>query len=111
MSNYGCCAQGLVFPSSLVSDLLDCESRNMTGFSDMLTEELANRENEIRWALTPSVLQHVGQKSAKGDTFEQGSNSHVSIAQSLWNFAFETNDANRLRDEHLRALQNVKSFR
>ena len=50
-----------------MSDLLDYyESRNMTGFSDTLTE-LANRDNEIRWALTPSVLQHVGQKSTKGD--------------------------------------------
>ena len=63
----------------------------------MLTEEFANQHDEIRWAITPSVLQHVGSKSSK-EGFE-----HEPPKQSvadLWNFAFELNDADALRREH-----------
>lgn len=66
----------------------------------MLTEEYANEKGELRWALTPSVLQHVGQKSTKGDDFGEAAKYGRSVAEKLWNFAFELNDAGILRREH-----------
>lgn len=72
----------------------------------MLTEEYANARNEIRWAVTPSIVQHVGRKSSKG--VDNDISSHVKIkskaeltvVEKLWNFEFEMNDAEALRAEH-----------
>lgn len=85
----------------------------------MLTEEFADRRNadgggggggdggelgqkqekeELRWALTPSVMQR---KSSKGDDFGKGAKYQRSVAEKLWSFEFEGNDKGRLRGEHL----------
>lgn len=102
MPRFGCCSQSLVFPSSRAADLIDWYGSKKVGFVDVLTEELADRDGELRWALTPSVMQHVGGKSSKGDDFGKDSKYHMSVAEKLWNFAFEGNDPQRLREEHLR---------
>lgn len=63
----------------------------------MLTEDFANDRDEIRWAITPSVMQHVGRRSSKDALNEPEAKK---LLASLWNFAFETNDAAALRREH-----------
>lgn len=102
MPKFGCCSQSLVFPHSRAADLIDWYESKRVGFVDVLTEELADRDGELRWALTPSIMQHIGRKSSKGDDFGKASKYHMSVAEKLWNFAFEGNDPQRLREEHLR---------
>ncbi|KAK3175692.1 hypothetical protein K4F52_010047 [Lecanicillium sp. MT-2017a] len=80
MPRYGCCAQGLVFPSRHLSgfqSLLRDPPFDFAG--DMLLEDYAGRNNLKKWALEPSVLQHVGLKE---------SSEGVRIAE-VWNFSFE----------------------
>lgn len=67
----------------------------------MLTEEFANSNDEIRWALMPSVLQHVGWKSSKGASKSKTPGSSSSSGTTdIWNFAFERNEPGLLRLEH-----------
>lgn len=70
----------------------------------MLTEEYANARNEIRWAVTPSIVQHVGRKSSKGadisSRVKTNSKTELTDVEKLWNFGFEMNDAEALRAEH-----------
>ncbi|KAI9872768.1 MAG: hypothetical protein M1830_001211 [Pleopsidium flavum] len=99
MNNFGCCSQGFVFPHSKASDLIRWYESKKIGFVDMLTEEYADANHETRWAITPSVLQHVGRKSSKGDDFGKSSKYHMSVAEKLWNFEFERGDAESLREE------------
>ncbi|MCJ1462813.1 hypothetical protein MMC07_001416 [Pseudocyphellaria aurata] len=106
MNQYGCCSQGLVFPRDKVPGLIEWYETKKTGFIDMLTEEYADQHGELRWALTPSVIQHIGRKSSKGDDFGAGSKYHMSVAEKLWNFAFERNIPSDLRKEHSRVLNN-----
>jgi hypothetical protein len=98
MPKFGCCSQSLVFPQSKVPQLLNWYAEKKIGFVDTLTEELADQENELRWALTPSPMQHIGEKSSKSDDFDQP--NELSVAAKLWNFAFELNDPATLRKEH-----------
>ena len=100
MPKFGCCSQSLVFPRTKVPQLLDWYTEKKIGFVDMLTEELADKENELRWALTPSPMQHIGRKSSKGDDFGKNSKHHLSVAETLWNFAFELHDPKTLHREH-----------
>lgn len=87
---------------------------------DMLTEEMADQGHELRWALTPGVMQHIGGRSSKGDDFGEGGGKEkereeggavegkgkgkgqMSVAEKLWSFGFEKNEAGALRREHLR---------
>ncbi len=101
MPRFGCCSQSLVFPQTRAVDLINWYESKKVGFVDVLTEEMADKYQEIRWALTPSVVQHIGRKSSKGDDFGKASKYHMSVAEKLWNFAFELNDAESLREEHV----------
>lgn len=96
--------QSLLFPRDRASDLIEWYESKKIGFVDTLAEEFAdgNPEERLRWALTPSVMQHVGSKSTKGDDFGTAAKYHRSVAEKLWNFAFELNDRERLREEHLK---------
>ena len=80
MPNYGCCAQSVVFPE-----------RRLEGFQNLLREppfddpgdvilEQYARDNDWnRWALEPSVFQHVGiAQSSEGRR-----------RANTWNFSFE----------------------
>ncbi|KAJ5146225.1 uncharacterized protein N7515_000789 [Penicillium bovifimosum] len=99
MPKFGCCSQGLVFPQSRIGDLVSWYESKRAGYVDMLTEIYADENNEIRWALTPSVLQHVGSKSSKTNT--PGDHKHrLTVSETIWNFMFEENDMEQLRREH-----------
>lgn len=100
MNDFGCCSQGFVFPHAKAEALVAWYASRGVGFVDMLTEEYADERRERRLALTPSVLQHVGRKSSKGDDFGKASKYRMSVAEKLWNFEFETMDRRRLRVEH-----------
>jgi hypothetical protein len=68
---------------------------------DNLAEALADTgEVGTRWALTPSVIQHVGTNSTKGKD-ENGVEP-----PPLWNFGFELNDKLRLEAEHKGTIDN-----
>lgn len=107
MNKYGCCSQSLVYPQGKVQDLINWYENKKIGFVDMLTEEYADQRGELRLALTPSVIQHIGRKSSKGDDFGVDSKYDMSVAEKLWNFAFEQNTASDLREEHSR-MSNKK---
>ena len=53
------------------------------GYIDMLMERVAAMHDFQRWALVPSVLQHIGGKSSKGDAIAD------SRANMIWSYAFE----------------------
>lgn len=77
MDNYGCCAQGLVYAREKVP-LVVAELRSLTELlPDQRIEALAGRMQMERWALVPSVFQHVGRISSTG------------IPKKTWNFQFE----------------------
>ncbi|KAK4897053.1 hypothetical protein LTR49_028058 [Elasticomyces elasticus] len=96
MNNYGCCAQGQAFPRYKISALDEYLERARIGFIDTLTEAYADEHNELRWAMTPSVIQHIGSKSSK-----DGDDSHV-----LWSFPFENYDPVKLREEHQAMIES-----
>jgi len=90
MNRYGCCSQGLVFPRLKAEDLASWFGKARVGFVDVLIEEYADRHaDEERLALVPSVLQHVGRKSSKGDDGGRSPGSGLSAAETIWNFGFE----------------------
>lgn len=105
MSKYGCCSQGLVFPREKAIALTQWFEMKKIGFVDVLTEEYADQHGELRWALTPSVIQHIGRKSSKPDDFGTASKYQMSVAEKIWNFAFEQNSAADLRREHFHTTQ------
>ena len=69
---------------------------------DSLIEDWADEEDLQRWALTPSVVQHIGRKSAKAkqSAAKAQEKSELNDARGLWNFAFELNDVDTVKDEH-----------
>jgi hypothetical protein len=106
MPKFGCCSQAFVFPRSRISDLADLYESKRIGYVDMLTEEYANAHEEIRWAVTPVVMQHAGRRSSKGmnnDPYaplKHRSKEELTDVEKLWNFKFEMLDAEALRLEH-----------
>lgn len=116
MPKFGCCSQAFVFPRSRIPELVELYTSKHIGYVDMLTEEYANAKNEIRWAVTPSIVQHVGRKSSKGGDDDDilpprqvKSKSQLTVAERLWNFGFELNDAEALRAEHDAAKERAGS--
>ncbi|KAE8151147.1 integral membrane protein [Aspergillus avenaceus] len=102
MPRFGCCSQALAFPRDRVTDLIEWFEDQKVGNADSLIEEFADANNEIRWALTPSLFQHVGILSSKfagAGTRRQ--------AKSIWNFEFERNNPITLALEHERAVGEV----
>lgn len=68
MDRFGCCSQGLVFPSGNVDTVIHWPEGKSVGFVDQLIEELADTQQLHRYALVPSVLQHIGSISSKEET-------------------------------------------
>jgi GR25 family glycosyltransferase involved in LPS biosynthesis len=102
MNSYGCCSQALLFPRDQVPPLLDYFKKKRTGLRDELIETYANQKELTRWALTPSVFQHIGSRSSKwrgkgSDVFDE--NGLIST-ERIWNYHFESWDADRLRNEN-----------
>lgn len=100
MAQFGCCSQAFVFPNMKARELVSYFKHRHTGYMDVLTEEYANERNELRFAITPSVVQHVGRKSSKGDDYGPMSKWGLSVAEKIWSFSFEELDWRVLRREH-----------
>lgn len=100
MPEFGCCSQGFVFPHLKALALVDYFKDRRLGFTDVLTEDYANERGELRYAMTPSVIQHVGKKSSKIDDYGPQSKWGRSVAEKIWSFAFERFDSKKLRVEH-----------
>ena len=81
------------------------DSTHPYGYGDVLIEEYANKRGEKRFALTPSVIQHIGSKSSKEDDFGAAAKHNRNVAQKLWNFEYERYDAAELRKEHVQAVE------
>jgi hypothetical protein len=107
MNNFGCCAQGLVFPRHKARELVDWFTSSQVGFADMLIEQYADEHGEQRWALTPSIIQHIGTKSSKPDDFEHGAKFSKPVSATIWNFDFEKFVPKALRNEHDLAAINA----
>lgn len=84
MDRFGCCTQGLIFPRLIVPRAIEVlrHAGDPRYYVDMTLERWADTEGLPRFALIPSLLQHVGSKSSKGSAFDEGANS-------IWNFEFE----------------------
>ncbi|SPB48722.1 unnamed protein product [Aspergillus niger] len=91
--------QWFVFPQTRIGDLVSWYERNKVGYVDMLTERYADQNGEVRWALTPSVLQHVGSRSSKTNSLGKH-RERLTMSERIWNFRFEENDPGELRLEH-----------
>jgi len=82
MNNFGCCAQGFVFPQYMVPAILEKISLMPNQLLDTMMESVSNDEGWARWATTPALLQSIGSVSSKGEDFND-------MAKHLWNFGFE----------------------
>jgi hypothetical protein len=100
MQEFGCCSQAFVFPNTKARELVSYFKDRHTGYMDVLTEDFANERNELRFAVTPSLVQHVGRKSSKGDDYGPMSKFGMSVAEKIWSFGFEKLDWRALRREH-----------
>lgn len=82
MPSYGCCSQGLVFPrrhlEKLSQSFLHPPEDKL--FPDQIIERWADGEGLLKWALVPSVLQHIGRMS---------SSTGGGMRKATWNFRFE----------------------
>lgn len=100
MPKYGCCGQGLVFPQHrVVDDLLPLYRHTTDAHAavDTFLEDYANANDELRWAVTPVLIQHVGGKSSHG----AGDQVHGQITDKMpFDFTFEMNRPEQLSREH-----------
>ena len=106
MPMHGCCAQGITYPNSKVAPLTAWFEKNRVGFVDTLAERLADEKPDGydvggRWAVSPSLMQHVGAESTKGDEL---------LAGTLWNFEFETYKKEQLRKAHEDVSKQMGDF-
>ncbi|KAH6695491.1 hypothetical protein F5X68DRAFT_227467 [Plectosphaerella plurivora] len=80
MPRYGCCAQGLVFSSRELKGVQAVFREPPFNYAgDMVLEDYANKHQLTKWALEPSVLQHLGIKASSGGE----------MRTDVWNFSFE----------------------
>jgi hypothetical protein len=99
MPRFGCCSQAYVFPNLKAQDLVAYLKERHVGYTDVMLEDFANERNELRFAVTPSVVQHLGRKN-EGDEEAMLDRSGRNVAEKIWSFAFERLDAGELRKEH-----------
>jgi hypothetical protein len=95
MLRYGCCGQALLFPRDMALVVLARFQERGIGFPDTLVEELANEKDYVRWAVIPSLVQHIGSISSKGDDFGAMAKHAASVAEKIWSFGFEMYDASK----------------
>lgn len=91
MDNFGCCSQGFIFLRNMVPHIIDRVQTHTRPYIDMLMEAVADEEGWSRWVVTPSLLQHIGGQSSKGDAIADAR------AKMIWNFGFETYNAAQLK--------------
>ncbi|KAI1212135.1 uncharacterized protein F4807DRAFT_388544 [Annulohypoxylon truncatum] len=112
MHQYGCCAQGLVFPQRQVLDhLLPLyrDTQDNHAAVDTFLEDWANNHDGLRWAVTPVLIQHVGGKSSHG----AGDQESGSLTDDMpFDYSFEMNDPIELAKEHRAMIvENMKQAR
>jgi hypothetical protein len=100
MPRFACCSQAFVFPNVKAAELVEYFKERHLGYMDVITEDFANERGELRYAITPSLVQHVGRKSFHGDDIGPMSKWALSVAEKTWSFAFEKFDWRALRREH-----------
>ena len=93
MPQFGCCGQGFVFARRTAPLVVEHLRTKKVGFVDMLLEEWASEADLERWVVMPSLLQHIGSTSSKGDDFGGKAKHDRSVAEKIWNFGFELYDA------------------
>lgn len=98
MNQFGCCSQALLFPRGKCPPLLDYFKRKKRGLRDELIEKYADENQLTRWAMTPSVFQHIGARSTKwrGAGSEDVDKNGMTSTEKIWNHHFEAFDASRL---------------
>lgn len=100
MPKFGCCFQSIIFPQSRAAELIKFYETRRIGFVDTLTEEYADEHDELRFAITPSLMQHIGASSSKDyEVGKTGKPAGRTESQTLWSFAFEEYDPITLRKE------------
>ncbi|KAK7398165.1 hypothetical protein QQX98_012462 [Neonectria punicea] len=80
MPKYGCCAQGLAMPHrnlAMLEQSLRQPPYKLAG--DSFIDMVADREGLKKWAIVPSVLQHIGIRCS----------SDKGYLKTTWNFSFE----------------------
>lgn len=110
MPRYGCCSQGLVFNRMLVPDTVDWLRKAKVGQIDSLLEEWADLKGLPRWAVSPSLLQHVGAKSSRGDDYGSKSKHNMTVAAKIWNFQFEQSTPFELERLEVEATNDDHSY-
>lgn len=95
MLKYGCCGQALLFPRDMALVVLARFRERGIGYPDVLVEELANEKDYVRWAVIPSLVQHIGSISSKGDDLGAMAKHAASVAEKIWSFSFEMYDAGK----------------
>jgi hypothetical protein len=108
MDTHGCCSQAFVFHRDRVPDLIAYYESRGSGLIDQMTEIYADEKALHRYALVPSVLQHIGAISSKGDDTDGGRITKF-VAAHRWNFDFELFDPQRLEREHVAAVEAMKT--
>ena len=105
MPEHACCGQAMVYPYSSIQGIvewLDENRESNTGkFQDDLVEIYADEDMEgrLRWALTPSLVQHIGEKSSKVTVDGGwGKGSRTDPRVRLWNYRFEREGERIVRD-------------
>lgn len=89
MPKFGCCAQGLVYSHNMASKVITRLSQVREGYVDQIVEAWANQASLVRWVTIPSLLQHVGASSSKGDDRGSAAKYGRSVAEKIWSFSFE----------------------
>jgi hypothetical protein len=81
MSRYGCCSQGLLIPNRHLSMLEEKLKESPFDLpADSTIERIADTLELDKWAIVPTVLQHIGAR---------GSSARGGALKSTWNFSFE----------------------
>ncbi|KAM0248120.1 hypothetical protein ACHAQJ_009590 [Trichoderma viride] len=81
MPRYGCCSQGLVIPNRHLNMLEEKLKESPFDLpADSTIEKIADNLELDKWAIVPTVLQHIGAR---------GSSARGGAMKSTWNFSFE----------------------
>lgn len=111
MQQFGCCSQAFVFPRTKALELVTYFKERHLGYVDVLIEDFANERRELRYAVTPSLVQHVGRENSRGDANGPMSKWGMGVAERIWSFTFENFNAAALRTEHLQVAQSQRTER
>jgi hypothetical protein len=110
MQKYGCCSQGLVFPQQkVVERLLPLYEHTDDSLAavDTFLEDYANANNELRWAVTPVLIQHAGGRSPHG----AGGYLYDRLTDGMpFDYNFEMNDPMQLTHEHQAWINELNGY-